>query len=152
MKIPLSACTYYGRLFLETYEAAGGLVPAEYIEPRLDQIIKSAAQAAAKPESRNCCCEFYATNYRFIEMILKFKCPVHGAVELDRKFAVNSVPAVTTTPYVPTFPTSIPHQPPINLLPNTGNPFLVKPNTTICGTSTRPELDVQSYYDGGSCC
>jgi hypothetical protein len=141
---------YYGRLFFEKYREAGGLIETDSIT-ELTELVKSAAQAAAKPESRDCCCEFYATNYRFVGMVLKFKCPVHGT------FAVNSVPAVATTPYVSTVPPiSIPYwpyQPPINPCPNgTGDPL--PPNETICAC-TRPDFskaDDDNWYDRGPGC
>jgi len=147
MKIPLSACTYYGRLFLEAYEAAGGRAPAMYITSRLEQSITTAAQAAAKPELE-CCCEFYATNSRFTAMVLKFRCPVHGEVELDRRIMVFPISTGTiTTPYTPPTPYQPVSYPPCPV-PNT---IPVGPDiTTTDGGNfggTRSELGNVQYFN-----
>ena len=109
-------------------------------------------------KSLDCCCEFYASNYRFAGTVLKFKCPVHGAVELDRKVTFAPIP-ISMAPHVPPstpVPPSIPYwpyQPPINPCPNgTGDPL--PPNETICAC-TRPDFskaDDDNWYDRGPGC
>jgi hypothetical protein len=55
-----------------------------------------------------CYCDYFANEYRFMGMLLRFTCPVHGTVELDRKVAFVTMPTGTITsplsPYVPYVP------------------------------------------------
>ena len=39
---------YYGRLFLDAFEAAGGVVPDEPMDPRLEAAVTEAGKAVAK--------------------------------------------------------------------------------------------------------
>jgi len=48
MNPPSVCCFYYGKLFLETYNAAGGVVPVTAIDPVLEAAIITAAKEAVE--------------------------------------------------------------------------------------------------------
>lgn len=130
-------CSYYGRVFLEAYRAAGGKVDIfDYaIDPRLEQLIKDAAIVVANPPlSIECSCKYYAGDYHFVGMKLAFDCPVHGDVVLDRKTSGFRLTDTITVPSIPQ-----PYQPYTQVpVPAPYAPFMHPTGCTcpLCSTNT----------------
>jgi len=62
-----------------------------------------------------CCCTYFATEPCFTGMLLKFRCIIHGAVELNRKNCGFMPDAGTPLPSVPSVPyPNVPYVQPSN--------------------------------------
>jgi hypothetical protein len=108
VELPKGVYAFYGKRFMEAYEAAGGaLIPTTYIHDRLGRLAAVAGTAAAQPEPTPnkcgeqmamCRCHEFADG--FVGSAISFKCPVHGDITIDRRCPPMSSMSINPAQYI----------------------------------------------------
>ena len=117
VELPKGVYAFYGKKFMEAYEAAGGALDdiSTCIHDRLERLAAEAGTAAAQqqkappvpePTPNNKCGEQMAMcrcNYSAEGLwgsAISFKCPVHGDITIDRRCPPMSSMSISPAQYI----------------------------------------------------
>ena len=122
VELPKGVYAFYGKKFIEAYEAAGGAQQSAFqqddsyidLDDRLERLATEAGTAAAQQQKAPpvpeptpnkcgeqmamCRCHEFADG--FVGSAISFKCPVHGDITIDRRCPPMSSMSISPAQYI----------------------------------------------------